>query len=85
MRIHQGGVPYGFCPGKATWDPAVAGLYRLLVIAAETGMMYESGGIAEQPAWWIDHLAWFLPAYDRAKFNGRVRQVLGNSGKIPGK
>jgi hypothetical protein len=76
MYIHPGGNAYGFCPGKATWDVEAAQTFRLLVIAAETGMMLESGGLTDQPSWWIELLGWFLTAYDSAKFAGRVRSVL---------
>jgi len=39
--------------------------------------MYEAGGLADQPDWWIDLSSWFLRRYDDAKFASRVRAVLG--------
>lgn len=84
MRIHQGGQPFSFCPGKATWDHEAMRTFSLLVVAAETGAMLGGGGIVDQPSWWVETLAWFLPVYDMAKFASRVRSVMGN-GKKSGK
>lgn len=79
--LHPGGASYGFCPGKATWDSEATGMVGMLRVAAETGMMLEAGGIADQPDWWIDLLSWFLPSYDQHKFASRVRSVLGDGKK----
>lgn len=79
MYIEKGGDLFSFCPGKATWDHEAVGLFRLLLVSAETGKLYESGGLADQPDWWIEMSSWFLRRYDDAKFSSRVRAVLGDS------
>lgn len=78
MYIHQGGEQYGFCPAKSTWDPQLSEMFRLLVIASETGVMLTNGGLLDQPDWWVESIAWFIPRYDHAKFTGRVKMVLGD-------
>lgn len=60
-------------------------MFRLLSVSAETGMMYESGGLADQPEWWIELSSWFLRRYDDAKFASRVRAVLGDGSQGGGK
>ena len=72
------GPQFPFCPGKATWDAEAVSAYRLLLVVAETGSLYESGGIANQPSWLIDMLSWFLPRYNDLKFFSRARAVLGS-------
>ena len=53
-------------------------IYSMLVLAAETGAQYEAGGLADQPADWVDLLAWFVPMYRDRQFNMRVKMVLGD-------
>lgn len=77
MYIESGGDLFSFCPGKATWDPEAVSLFQLLLVSAETGNMYEAGGLADQPYWWIELSSWFLRRYDDAKFASRVKAVLG--------
>ena len=79
MYIENPNSTYPFCPGKATWDPRIASLYNSLIITAYTGKMVEGGGINAQPGWYVDLLAWFLIAYDNAKFHARAKSVLGDS------
>lgn len=78
MQIEKGGDLYGFCPAKATWNPANVELFRLLVITSETGVMISAGGLEDQPSWWIDLLGWFIPQYESQKFSSRVKSVLGD-------
>jgi hypothetical protein len=78
MYVEQGGESYGFCPGKATWDFEAASTFKMLIISAETGRMIEEGGLYDQPDWWIDLLASFLPRYDQQKFFSRAKAVLGD-------
>jgi hypothetical protein len=40
--------------------------------------MIEAGGLRDQPDWWIENLAWFLPRYDSMKFGSRMKSVLGD-------
>lgn len=79
MYVEQGGEMYGFCPAKATWDHNLYRLFQLLLIAAETGVMIEVGGLRDQPSWWIEQAAWFFPRYDAIKFGSRMKSVLGDS------
>jgi hypothetical protein len=81
IYIEKGGTLFGFCPGKATWDHEAVALYRLLIVAAHTGMMLDKGSLSEQTDYWIELLAWFLPFYDNQKFVSRARMILGDSGK----
>jgi len=87
MFVHEGGQPFSFCPGKATWDPEVKSTLRLLVVAAESGAMIERGGLGDQPSWWVETLSWFLPAYRKIEFFSRVRAVIGDGkpagGRMP--
>lgn len=78
LQIEKGGQTYGFCPGKATWDREAVDLYRLLIVAAETGTMLDDGSLSAQSHDWIELLAWFLPFYDHQKFVSRVKLVLGD-------
>lgn len=77
IMITKGGEMYSFCPGKSQWDANVAALYQSLVIATETGIMFEDGPLSEQPAWWIDVLSWFIPAYKNTQFWSRANAILG--------
>jgi len=81
MAVHKGGPLFGFCPGKATWDREASSILRLLILAAETGVMYRQGGIVDQPHWWIDLLSWFIPRYNDRKFIMRVESIVGDGSK----
>lgn len=78
IYIEKGGNLYSYCPGKATWDSSLYGLYQSLVICSETGHMLESGALVDQSDWWVDLLSWFLPYYSDARFYSRARAVLGD-------
>lgn len=78
IYAQKGGELYGFCPGKATWDGRYMRLFKVMVIAAETGAMMKSGGIEDQPDWFIDLLGWFLPRFDHIKFSTKAQAVLGD-------
>jgi len=80
IRIHEGGGFYGFCPGKATWDQEAVFLFKLLVVSFEQKALLVAGGIADQPAWFIEQLGWFVTAYDSNKFTSRARMILGEGG-----
>lgn len=77
IQIQQGGALWSFCPGKATWDPEAIGIFRLMLISAETGTMLEKGGLLDQPDWFIDLLAWFIPRLEEIKFNLKCDKVFG--------
>lgn len=81
MTVMEGGEQYGFCPGKAQWDETVKHLFRSLLICADTGTMWEQGGIKDQPDWFVDLLSWFLPRYDTMKFLAKADMILGGSTK----
>jgi len=82
MQINQGGLLYPFCPGKATWDHEVRAVFNLLMFTAETGQLYRSGGLINQPEWYLDLLGMFLPLYNKINFASKVKMVLGD-GKAP--
>ncbi len=89
MQVHKGGNTYGFCPGKATWDAEVTTLFRALHVATVTGTMWETGGLKDQPTWWVDLLSWFIQRYDAENFSSKARMVLGDgsvkNGGVSGK
>lgn len=75
MSVTRGGLTFGFCPAKATWDTEAVSLFQLLVTCTETGAMLESGGLNEQPYWWIELVSWFAPMYNERRFANRVRAI----------
>lgn len=78
MYINDGGMPFGFCPGKASWDYAAVRVFRMLVVCSETGSMYDNGGVSDQPDWFVDLLGWFLPRYNDLRFYSRAKSILGD-------
>lgn len=84
IRVSDGGTLFGFCPGKATWYPDVAALYRMLSLVAETGTMPYEGGLMDQPDWIIELLGYFVPRYKAVQFSARARSILGNGKATPG-
>lgn len=85
MYVTKGAGLYSFCPAKATWDNSVMQMFNALIIAAEMGSQYADGGIENQPEWWIELCAWFIPRYNDAKFYSRARAILGDGSKPKGK
>lgn len=81
MRVFEGGGLYGFCPAKATWDTMAVSIYQALVICHQTGAHWVTGGISDQPAWWIELVSDFLPRMDDQRFYSRARAILGEGGK----
>ena len=81
MRISEGGSSFGFCPAKATWDSEAKHLFNILVLSYETKQLLYTGGIAQQPGWYIDLLSWFISRYDDNKFYSRARSILGSDKK----
>jgi hypothetical protein len=81
MRVTEGGSFFGFCPAKAKRNIVAQQLFSVLMLCAETGAQYYSGGIAEQPFWWIDLASWFLPRYNDLRFYSRARSILGDGKK----
>lgn len=78
MYVHQGGDLYGFCPAKATWDTWTINMYKALHVAVTCGAQWNSGGISEQPEWWVDLLSWFSARYDMTNFHRKAVMVLGD-------
>lgn len=81
MYVQQGGDLYGFCPAKATWDSWTITMYKALLCATTTGTQWNSGGISEQPEWWVDLLSWFVTRYDMTNFTRKATMVLGDGDK----
>lgn len=81
MRVYEGGGLYGFCPGKSTWDSRAIAIYQSLVVCHQTGAHWIEGGISDQPSWWIDLVADFLPRMDDQRFYSRARAILGEGNK----
>jgi hypothetical protein len=50
----------------------------VLVLCYETKQLLYKGAIADQPAWFIDLIAWFIPRYDEIKFYSRAKSILGD-------
>lgn len=79
IYIHRGGEPYSFCPAKAGHDIEAVSIFKLLILAAETGNInLNVGGINDQPDWWIENLSWFVPRYKQIKFVSRVKMIFGD-------
>ena len=86
LYIHKGGSLFGFCPSKvARDDHETSEVYRLLVVVAETGQLLVGGGLLDQPAWFIEELAWFLPRYSSYKFARQAAMCLGGGEEAPKK
>ena len=83
MQVSTGGNLYGFCPGKATWDIEVRAVFDLLIVSAETGNLYNAGGVGDQPEWFMGLLTFFLPLYDRLKFIAKAKMILGDGNNSP--
>jgi hypothetical protein len=79
MRVFEGGSLFGFCPGKAQRHVEAAAIYKALIVCAETGTHLGTGGIIDQPSWWIDLVSWFLPRYNEQRFYARAKAILGDS------
>lgn len=80
----KGGTAYGFCPGKANWYPHIHGLFKLLMLCAETGTPPYVGGWMDQPDSVVELLGWFIPMYDQLKFIQRAKMILGDGSKTKG-
>lgn len=85
MYVNEGGTLYGFCPGKVTWDHNIVGLYKILVIVAETGIMPNGDSLLEQEERLIDVLFWFIPAYKKHQFNSNAEMIFGSDKQSKGK
>ena len=77
----KGGTPFGFCPGKATWFHHIHGLFRALVLCAETGQSLYKGSVMDRPDWSVQLEAWFIPLYKQYQFASRAKMVLGDGSK----
>ncbi len=77
VQMTPSGFNHGFCPAKATWDEEAVRLYRLLVLAADTGRLWEAGELRDQPEWWVDLAGWFIPLLHEVRFSSRARSFLG--------
>lgn len=78
IMVSKEGEQFGFCPGKATWDPSIVSVYNSLVMTAETGNLWNSGGLSDQPAWFIELLSLFLVRYNDHKFWSRAKAIMGD-------
>lgn len=78
MRVVEGGAFYGFCPAKVLRDVHANRIFNLLTLTAECGTMYTYGGMSEQPEWFFELAAWFVPRYHDHKFASRAKMILGD-------
>jgi len=79
IMVTKSGEQFSFCPAKATWDSGVTQVFQILLISFETGNLWHDGGIADQPAWFIELLGLFLVRYGDHKFYSRAQAILGDS------
>lgn len=79
----EGGQLYGFCPAKATWDQDVILLFQALTVTLETGLGWQTGGVSEQPAWWVEMAADFLSKANDLRFYSRAKAILGDGKSQP--
>lgn len=66
-------------------DPATVQVFRILMLAAETGAMLKTGGIEEQPDWFVELLGWLIPKLDMTKFTSKAQMILGGGGSAADK
>lgn len=59
-------------------------IYNLLIISAKTGTLLVSGGLENQPVWYIELLGEFLLKYDNLNFIQKAEMVLGSNDKNKG-
>jgi len=83
IMVTREGEQFSFCPGKATWDHTVSSIYGALTITAETGNLWNIGGISDQPEWFIELLSIFLMRYNDHKFYSRAQAILGDGKSKP--
>jgi len=57
-------------------------IFNILLISAKTGALLYSGGLENQPAWYIELLSEFLQRYDILSFIQKAEMVLGSDDKI---
>lgn len=82
IQLEKGGNLFGFCPAKATWDPAASQMFKILYLASQQKALLYSGGLADQPDWFVEMLAWFAPQFDSMMFTSKAKQVLGDGDKM---
>jgi len=77
MFIYKEGEPYGFCPGKATWDSRAVEYFHHLVLIAHLKILPQAGGLNAQDSELIHDLAWFLRQYDMMDFMRKAEAIFG--------
>jgi hypothetical protein len=77
----EGGQLYGYCPAKATWDASNILMFNAITVTIETGLAWNSGGVTNQPAWWVDLCAAVLPLANDLRFVNRAKMILGDGKK----
>jgi len=63
MEVFKGGNLYGFCPGKAQWYSYLTNIYEIMASCCEMGVLPYSGGLLDQPEWFIRNIGWFSQRY----------------------
>ena len=56
-------------------------IFNLLMISAKTGALLCSGGLENQPVWYIELLGEFLIKYDNLNFVHKAEMILGSGEK----
>lgn len=82
IEVFKGGQKYGFCPGKVTWASEfhTKRIFDLLVLSCDTKHLLYSGGLMEQPSWFVSRLSWFAPRYNALKNAIEQKNMWGSSG-----
>lgn len=60
QAVDASGLPFSFCPGKATWYPGVVQAFGACRIALETGILPEAGSLADQDQLFVDVFPTFV-------------------------
>lgn len=89
QRVDRYGSRYPFCPGKVTWYPYLQRLFDQCLVAKETGLLPEPGGINDQDEGFCDALPTFIEKYTWRRYgrvwqdvNGIIPKVLEAVGKM---
>lgn len=82
MPIQKGGTKYGFCPGKITQagEMDAKRIFDVLILSSETNQLLYSGGLMEQPAWFIEQLTWLMPRHKQYKNYQEQKAMWGSGG-----
>lgn len=78
LRLEKGGVPFSFCPGKATWSDEAAEALHLIETTYYLRQPLFPGSFFEQPWWYGELIDEILPLYESYRDAQKHRQMWGS-------